>query len=228
MPDFESVERWASFDCYGTLIDWNGGISAVLARLWPPAEFGENVEGLLAYYHAVEPVVQFDGSLTYRQVLERSLRALAAVRGLPLADADASALADSLPEWPPFPEVTESLTRLRDDGWRLAILSNTDADYLDASIARLGVEIDERVVASEIGSYKPGHRHWDELERRTGYPETHVHVAASLFHDIEPCAELEITSVWINRRGARSRTGELWAAELPDLRRLPETLAGLA
>ena len=224
MPDFDAVDRWSSFDCYGTLVDWDGGIAAVLTRLWP----AENVEGLLAYYHAVEPVVQFDGSLTYREVLERSLRALAAVRGLPLADADTSALADSVPEWPPFPEVTEALSRLRADGWRLAILSNTDADFLDASIARLGVPVDERVVASEIGSYKPGHRHWDELERRTGFPETHIHVAASLFHDIEPCAELEITSVWINRRGVRSRSGELSAAELPDLRRLPETLAALA
>ena len=110
--------------------------------------------------------------------------------------------------------MTEALTRLRADGWKLAILSNTDADYLDASIARLGVEIDERVVASEIGSYKPGHRHWDELERRTDYPEAHVHVAASLFHDIEPCADLEITAVWINRLGERSRRGEIWAAEL--------------
>lgn len=221
------MDRWASFDCYGTLIDWNSGIAAVLSRLWPPPEFGHNVDELLAYFHAIEPVVQFDGSLTYRQVLQRSLRALAAVRGLPLADDDAGALAESLPEWPPFPEVTEALTRLRADGWRLAILSNTDADYLEASIARLGVEIDERVVASEIGSYKPGHRHWDELERRAGYPEVHVHVAASLFHDIGPCAELEITSVWVNRLGERSRRGEIWAAELPDLRDLPSTLARL-
>ena len=87
------MDRWASFDCYGTLIDWNGGIAAVLTRLWP----AQNVDELLAYFHAVEPVVQFDGSLTYRQVLDRSLRALAAVRGLPLADHDAAALADSLP-----------------------------------------------------------------------------------------------------------------------------------
>jgi 2-haloacid dehalogenase len=219
------VDRWVSFDCYGTLIDWNGGIASVLSRLWP----SENVDELLAYYHAVEPVVQFDGSLTYRRVLERSLRGLAAVRDLPLADGEATALADSLPEWPPFPEVAEALTRLRAAGWKLAVLSNTDADFLDASIARLGVVIDERVVASEIGSYKPGHRHWDELERRTGLaPDAYVHVAASLFHDIEPCADLEITTVWINRLGERSRSGELWAAELPDLRRLPETLARLA
>ena len=84
---------------------------------WPGCGRPQNVDQLLAYYHAIEPVVQFDGSLTYRQVLERSLRALAAVRDLPLAEGDATALADSLPEWPPFPEVTEALTRLRADGW---------------------------------------------------------------------------------------------------------------
>jgi len=217
------MDRWASFDCYGTLIDWNGGIAAVLSRLWPE----EGVEELLACYHAVEPVVQRDGSLTYRRVLERSLRAVAAVRDLPLADGDASALADSLPDWLPFPEVTEALARLRADGWKLAILSNTDAEYLDASIARLGVAIDERVVASEIGSYKPGHRHWDELERRTGLaPDAYVHVAASLFHDIEPCADLGITTVWINRLGESSPVPR--AGELPDLRLLPPTLASLA
>jgi 2-haloacid dehalogenase len=217
------MERWASFDCYGTLIDWNGGISATLARLWPDADTVQ----LLATYHAVEPVVQLDGSLSYRTVLERSLRGLAAVRGLPLAHGEATALAASLPAWPPFPEVPEALARLREDGWRLAILSNTDPDFLDASVARLGVEVDERVVASEIGSYKPGHRHWEELRRRLGPdPVTHVHVAASLFHDIEPCAELKISSVWVNRRGEHSRLPR--AAEVPDLTDLPAVLARLA
>jgi 2-haloacid dehalogenase len=217
------MDRWASFDCYGTLIDWNGGIAAVLTRLWPSAD----EDALLTTYHAVEPVVQLDGGLRYREVLERSLRALAATRGLALADADATALAESLPDWPPFPEVADALTALRADGWKLAILSNTDADYLDASIARLGVAIDERVVASEIGSYKPGHRHWEELERRIGpAPAIHVHVAASLFHDIEPCAARGTTSVWINRLGESSPVPR--AAELSDLRLLPRTLASLA
>jgi 2-haloacid dehalogenase len=219
------MDRWASFDCYGTLVDWDGGIAAVLARLWP----ADDPAALLADFHAIEPVVQRDGRLPYRRVLERSLRALAAVRDLPLAEGDATALADSLSEWPPFPEVAEALTSLRAAGWKLAILSNTDPDYLDASIGRLGVEIDERVVASDIGSYKPGHRHWEELGRRIGAgaaPVIHVHVAASLFHDIEPCADLGITAVWVNRRGERSTVPR--AAELVDLGRLPETLSGLA
>jgi len=164
VPHFDAVDRWASFDCYGTLIDWNAGVSAVLGRLWP---VHDRVR-LLADFHAIEPVVQRDGGLTYRLVLERSLRALAAVRGLPLAETDATALADSLTGWPPFPEAPGALERMRADGWKLAILSNTDPGYLDASIARLGIDVDERVVASAIGSYKPGHRHWEELRRRTG------------------------------------------------------------
>ena len=217
------MDRWASFDCYGTLIDWNRGISAVLAELWPASD----TSALLADFHAIEPVVQRDGGLSYRFVLRRALRALAAVRGLPLAEGDATALSDSLPAWPPFPEVHDALVALRDDGWRLAILSNTDPDYLAASIDRLGVDIDERVVASEIGSYKPAHGHWDELARRLGeQAHVHVHVAASLFHDIEPCAELGITSVWINRLGERSDTPR--AAELTDLHGLPATLSSLA
>jgi 2-haloacid dehalogenase len=212
------------------LIDWNGGIAAVLARLWPSAAFGgDDAAGLLDDFHAIEPVVQRDGGLSYRRVLERSLRALAAARGLPLAEGDATALADSLPDWPAFAEVPDALTRLRADGWRLAILSNTDPDYLDASIGRLGVDIDERVVASEIGSYKPGHRHWEELRRRIGGGPAdhvlHIHVAASLFHDIEPCADLGITSVWVNRLGQTSPVPR--ASEVGDLGDLPATLAAL-
>ncbi len=226
-PDCVLVDRWASFDCYGTLIDWDGGIGAVLRRLWPAAVS----EDLLTTYHAIEPVVQRDGSLSYRTVLERSLRTLAVVRGLPLADADATALADSLPEWAPFPEVAAALTALKADGWRLAILSNTDPDYLAASVARIGVDVDERVVASEIGSYKPARGHWDELRRRIGAGDadarvTHVHVAASLLHDIEPCAALGLPAVWVNRLGESSAVPR--AAEIPDLRQLPATIASLA
>ena len=190
--------------------------------MWP----SEDIAGLLADFHAIEPVVQRDGGLSYRRVLERSLRALAVARGLPLAEGDATALADSLPDWPAFAEVPAALARLRADGWRLAILSNTDPGYLAASIARVGVDIDERVVASEIGSYKPGHRHWEELRRRIGAgPVVHVHVAASLFHDIEPCADLGITSVWINRLGETSSRPP--GGRATDLHDLSATLARL-
>jgi 2-haloacid dehalogenase len=209
------VTRWATFDCYGTLIDWNGGIRAQLARLWPDRD----ADDLLRRYHELEPEVEHeDPSLSYREVMRRVLARLGDV---PPGEADA--LGESLPGWTPFPEVPPSLAELRVRGWKLAILSNTDRDLIEASKARLGVPIDETVVASEIGSYKPGHRHWDEFFARTGAERAlHVHVAASVFHDVEPANELGLVSVWINRLGEIADTRP--TRELPDLERLPETL----
>jgi len=216
------VERWATFDCYGTLIDWNAGIRAALAGIWPD----EDAEELLASYHRAEPVLEADGTRMYREVLTRAVDEIARERGLTLPDGSRAALADSVPSWEPFPEVPASLTRLRDDGWRLAILSNTDADYLDTSLRAIGVPVDERVVASDIGSYKPAFGHWDTFFRRTGADRAHhAHVASSLFHDVEPAAALGLPCVWINRLDETSEIPR--AAELHDLSSLPETLAAL-
>ena len=212
-----SDENWATFDCYGTLIDWNGGIRAVLADV-----FGEGAaDSLLRRYHEIEPALEHDGRLTYRQVLTEAMRQLGA------PDARLTALADSLPSWPPFAEVPQALAALRARGWRLAILSNTDRGYIDASMARIGVPFDLTIVASEIGSYKPAHRHWETFFARTGADRRrHVHVAASLFHDIAPAAALSLRAVWINRLAERSSLPRL--AELTDLARLPGTLTSLA
>ena len=134
-------------------------------------------------------------------------------------------LAESLPGWRAFPEVRAALEELRRRGWKLAILSNTDDDFIAASQVQIGVVFDEVVVAQEIGSYKPAHRHWEEFFRRTQAPrEGHVHVAASLFHDIAPANELGLVSVWINRLGETSTDGARPTRELPDLFELPETL----
>jgi 2-haloacid dehalogenase len=209
------VTRWATFDCYGTLIDWNEGIRRELARVWPD----EDAAKLLRRYHEVEPEVQReDPSLTYREVMRRALARLGDVP----AGRD-GALGDSLPGWRPFPEVPPALRELRARGWKLAILSNTDRDFIEASKSQLGVLFEETVVASEIGSYKPAHRHWEEFYARTNAERRrHVHVAASIFHDIEPANQLSIVSVWINRLGEISDTKP--TRELPDLERLPETL----
>jgi 2-haloacid dehalogenase len=191
------TDRWATFDCYGTLIDWNTGIAGELGRL-----FGdEQALRLLARYHELEPQVQAeDPELTYRRVLTLTLERLAESERLTLPDGEHDALAGSLPSWPPFPEVPGALEEARARGWRLAILSNTDRDLIAASKAQIGVPFDETIVASEIGSYKPGHRHWSEFFARTHADRGgHVHVAASLFHDIAPCAELGLRSVWVNR-----------------------------
>jgi len=207
------VDRWASFDCYGTLIDWDGGVRGELARV-----FGEDrADELLARYHEVEPGLQASGELSYREVLTEAMRALGA------PDDEVHGLAESLPAWRAFPEVRAALEEARSRGWRLAILSNTDDDFIAASQVQIGVPFDEVVVAQEIGSYKPNHRHWEEFFQRTRAPrEGHVHVAASQFHDIAPSNELGLRSVWINRLGEAATAPP--TRELPDLFELPETL----
>jgi 2-haloacid dehalogenase len=205
------VERWATFDCYGTLIDWNAGIGRELERLFGAARAGERLRA----YHELEPQIQReDPSRSYRDVLTLALARLGA------PDEQHEALARSLPDWPPFPEVRDSLEEARVRGWRLAVLSNTDRDLLDASLARIGVPFDGSIVASEIGSYKPAPAHWEEFFSRTGAPrEGHVHVAASLFHDVAPAAALGLRTVWINRLGEEPEPQ-------PDVEL--HTLAGLA
>jgi 2-haloacid dehalogenase len=192
------MTRWATFDCYGTLIDWNGGIGRELERL-----FGaEHTARLLHAYHEVEPQVQReDPGRSYRDVLAVTLARLAEREALPLRAEEHGALARSLPQWQPFPETRESLEDARARGWKLAILSNTDRDYIDASLEHIGAPFDLVIVASEIGSYKPAHRHWEVFGERAGDRTAHVHVAASLFHDIAPATELGLPTIWVNRLG---------------------------
>jgi len=204
-------ERWATFDCYGTLIDWNGGIRRELARI-----FGEDrADEQLDRYHEVEPQVQAeDPSRSYREVMASTLERL----GAPGDDRDV--LGRALPSWEVFPEVPAALEEARRRGWRLCILSNTDREFIDVSMRTIGVPFDRSIVASEIGSYKPALGHWRTFEREVGrLPD--VHVCASLFHDVVPAAELGIPSVWVNRLEERAEPAP--TRELRDL----STLAGV-
>ncbi len=216
------IDRWATFDCYGTLIDWHAGIRGVVHSLWPEADAAR----MLRRHQTIEPMVQEGRSLSYREVGARTLRAMAAVEDLPLASEDSYAFADSLPTWPVFPEVPAALRMLRDQGWRLAILSNTDPDLLAASLVQIGVPIDVRITAAEAGSYKPAHGHWQRFFESSGADRAaHAHVGASSFHDLAPARELGLTAVWINRLDERSDVPR--AAELTNLALLPETLERL-
>ena len=216
------TDRWATFDCYGTLIDWNGGIRAALHALWPRADASR----LLVRYHAVEPLVQDGPSLPYREVGARSLRAIAAIEALQLDGKSAYMLADSLPSWPAFDEVPDALQELRHRGWKLAILSNTDPDLLAASLLQIGVPIDAQITAAEAGSYKPAHGHWQRFFEVSGADRRfHVHVGASPFHDLVPAHDLGLNAVWINRLAEQSDAPR--DAELPDCRGLPATLDAL-
>ena len=206
------AERWATFDCYGTLIDWNGGIRRELARI-----FGEErADERLARYHEVEPEIQrAEPSLAYREILARSLDDLGAL------PEDRESLGESLPTWSPFPEVRAALEEARGRGWRLAILSNTDRDFIEASKRQIGVPFDATIVASEIGSYKPALGHWQAFEREVGrMPD--VHVGASHFHDVLPASGLGLPTVWVNRLAEQGDPPP--TRELRDLAPLPDVL----
>ena len=215
------MDRWATFDCYGTLVDWRAGIRGELARLFGDDRSGE----LLQHYYRLEPALQADGALSYRRVLSGTLAQVAAASGLVVPADEEDALARSLPAWPVFPEVRSALDECRERGWRLGILSNTDRDLIDASVTAIGVPFDLVVVASEIGSYKPAPRHWEVFFEQTGARDREVHVAQSLFHDIATANELGVPSVWINRLGETPDPEP--TRELSDLVVLADTLDGL-
>ena len=213
------MSRWATFDCYGTLIDWNGGIGGVLENL-----FGaERAPELLARYHRLEPEVQAEAYRSYAEVLSLTLERLAAENDLTIPEGESGVLARSLPDWPAFREVPEALAELRRRGWNLAILSNSDRDLIAASQRQLGVPIDIAVVAEEIESYKPAHAHWERFFELTTADRTrHVHVAASLFHDVAPARAQGLKVIWINRLGEAADPEP--DRELPDLSGLPDVL----
>jgi 2-haloacid dehalogenase len=217
------MSRWATFDCYGTLVDWNAGIGGVLERL-----FGaERTPDLLARYHRLEPEVQAETYRSYAEVLSLTLERLASETGLSMPEGESGALVHSLPDWPVFREAPEALAELRRRGWSLAILSNIDRALIVESEKRLGVPVDLIVTAEDVQSYKPSHVHFERFLELTAADRTqHVHVAASLFHDIGPARELGLKSVWINRLGEEADPEP--DRELPDLTALPDVLDELA
>jgi 2-haloacid dehalogenase len=215
-----SSPRWATFDVYGTLVDWNSGIAAELGRL-----FGASgSEDLLSAYHSIEPRVQSENpTASYREVMATVLAEIAAQAGSGLPAEERDALGRSLPSWPVFPEVPDALADARQRGWRLVALSNTDRDLIEASLRAIGVPFDGAIVASEIGSYKPAPGHWRAFYQSTGAdPDRHVHVAQSHFHDVVPAGELGIRTVWVNRLGERGDPPP--TRELRDLRGLGAVL----
>jgi 2-haloacid dehalogenase len=216
------ADRFATFDCYGTLIDWDGGIHATLARLFGAGE----ADALLLRYHELEPHVEAERYRTYREVLDLVTSMIAAERGQQLAAADVTAMSASLADWPAFTEVPAALSEARSRGWRLVILSNCDRDLIASSVPKLGAGFDDVIVAEDVGSYKPAPGHWRRFdERHPAAHGRHVHVGASTFHDIAPATGLGVPSVWVNRLGepADPRAG----AELTDLSGLPDALDDL-
>jgi len=207
------VDRWVSFDCSGTLIDWTAGMLAALGPL-----VGDRAEGLLGAYHACEPrFTATEPHVAYRDVLVEALRRAAALERLHLPSDGERVLVDAWGSLPAFPETPGVLAELRDARWRLAVLTNCDDDLFALSAPALGVELDEVVTAEQVRSYKPRLEHFEELARRTGAdPARWVHVAGSWVADMVPASRLGLPRVWVDR-DASGYDPTLATAVTPDL-----------
>jgi 2-haloalkanoic acid dehalogenase type II len=193
-----------TFDCYGTLVDWEAGIRA--AFLEAARRDGVALDGraLLAAYLEVEAALQAGAYRSYRAILAETARRVAARLGWPLGEGRAHFLPESLPRWRPFSDTNRALRRLAAAGYRLGILSNVDDDLLAATRRHLAVDFDLVVTAQAVGAYKPARPHFDTARRRIG-DRRWLHAAQSYFHDIAPARALGIPSAWINRKGEPAR-----------------------
>lgn len=188
-----------TFDCYGTLIDWENGIADAFVDLAMRQGWETSRRAVLAAYHQVEPVVEGEQYRSYRQVLAETARRVARTFGHDLSDSQSGALAQSLPRWRPFPDTNSALERLKNAGHRLGILSNIDDDLLAETRKHFTVDFDLIITAQQVRSYKPELNHFVTARERIGQAPW-LHAAQSYFHDIVPAFALKIPSAWVNRK----------------------------
>ena len=211
--------RWCTFDCYGTLIDWEGGITDALLPYFasPPDR-----DALAKEYIETEATVESGAYLRYREVLDQAGRALLRAHGIERP----SPLSASLPGWAAFPEVPAALRALQTAGRRIAILSNVDRDLIATSLPKLGIAPDLVVTAEDVGSYKPAAGHWTRFAELTGAgPADTIHIGASQYHDMVPGAALGYRTVFIDRHGEALVSAP--TRVLRNLAGLPQSIAGL-
>ena len=191
------ADRWLTFDCFGTLIDWRHGIRTTGELLFP----GHGPQFLDAYI-ALEAEVESEGSFKrYRAVLTETTRRAAKQLALDLKPDDATALVSTIPYWPPFRDVGPALAELRREGWKLALLTNCDRDIIALTQRRLPANFDAVVTAEDVSAYKPSPAHFKLFQSTfASSAGAWIHVAQSYFHDITPAHELGITRIWVNRR----------------------------
>ena len=193
-------DRWLTFDCFGTLIDWRHGIQTTGELLFP----GQGARFLDAY-QALEAEVESEGSFKrYRAVLTETTRRAARQLELELKPDDATALVSTIPYWPPFDDVGPALAELRKEGWKLALLTNCDRDIIALTQRRLPASFDAVVTAEDVSAYKPSPAHFRLFQSTFGSSaDAWIHVAQSYFRDIRPTHELGISRIWVNRQGEK-------------------------
>lgn len=226
MLDFAQFD-WLSFDCYGTLIDWEAGLLGYLRPLLQQKGCAISDAEVLSLYSEFEPGEQTGECRSYREVLASVVQDFARELRFDITEAEAAGLADSIRDWEPFADTVAALHRLH-SRYKLAILSNIDDDLFAYSARKLQVSFDCVVTAQQARSYKPSLNNFEVLLQRLGIPRTRLlHVAESLYHDVGPAGSLGIATVWVNRRqGKASAATKLTDArpdvEVPDVGKLAE------
>ncbi len=213
-----SEDRWVTFDCYGTLVDWKSGLFAALEPGTGPMARWDR-ERLFAAFLGEEQRLEAQEYRAYRTIVVEAVRSAATVVGIAAAGAGADRIPESIPEWPAFPDARNSLERLRTRGVRVAVLSNIDRDLLDQTLERQRLPVDEVVTASEVRSYKPAPAHWIRFLKRIGVSPGRVcHVSGSHYYDVAPARRLGFRTAYVARyREEAEATSEEVA---PDLRTL--------
>jgi putative hydrolase of the HAD superfamily len=219
MPRYDVI----TFDCYGTLIDWESGIAG--AFLDAAAADGVTLtrNDILRAYADNEHRVQAEGYRSYREILRDTATRVAKAVGWPIVAERAGFLAESLPSWQPFPDTNPALERLVAAGCRLGILSNIDDDLLAATREHFTVSFDIIVTAQQVRSYKPGHAHFLTARELIG-PSRWLHAAESNFHDVVPTNVLGINNAWINRQRQRELPGGTPTFKFDDLAGLADAI----
>lgn len=215
-----------TFDCYGTLIDWERGLLAAIQPVLRRAGVAASDEDILALYAELESEAEAGAYRPYRQVLVGVMHALGTRFGLEFGEAERRALVDSIGRWPAFPDTPDALRSLKRH-YKLAVLSNIDRDLFVLTKPHLGVDLDVVVTAELCHSYKPEEKHFRVGQALLELPRERIlHVAQSKYHDIAPARALGFATVWVNRRGTRPEAGGTGATpacevepdlEVPDL-----------
>ena len=231
MLDFSRYE-WLSFDCYGTLVDWETGISGAVTGIFARHRVRKSKDEILALFADSEPKVQSSGEfLDYRRVLRDVVQIMAWEAGIRLRPEEADALPDSLPQWPIFPDAPEALRRLQ-SRYRLAVISNVDDDLFSRSEKALGIKFDAVITSQQARNYKPSLRSFELAKERMAVGNAQwLHVGESLYHDIGPANRLGIDSVWVKRpdRGGGTRpTDAVPSLTVADLTELAEAAGVLS
>lgn len=218
-------KKYITFDCYGTLIDWEGEIREDLRKLAEKNGFDLDLTNISDKYIKAELEIEAEQYRKYHEVLQLSAKKLLKQLGFDISDEDTLEFTDSIYNWQPFPETHDILAELKRRGYKLIILSNIDNEIIKKSIGLMGIDFDGVVTAEEVGSYKPAHGHWKEmLKRFNAQKEEVLHVAASYIHDIIPAKEQRFDAIWISRNNEQPTREIKPDLEFKDLRPLPSSL----